>query len=175
VGGVELTTHWITGTQIRGYWAYTPAETPVANIGVWLQTLTEEYPNPWLWSGLSVIEAWNPERPDCPPDLRTKSALYHPGERKIQLRTYELNGGQLAHECGHHAQIQLRIGTGSDRIGKALWAAFVAMAMVKDKTYAEQVEHFAEAWRYLFYPDKRAPFNLPAGMKELFHAMREAR
>jgi hypothetical protein len=176
MGGVETLRHWVTGTQITGYWAYSPAETPVTNVGIWLQTLTEEFPNVWLWSGLTSIEIWNPERPDCPPDLRTKSALYHPGARKIQLRTYELNGGQLAHECGHHVQVQLRINPDTDRLGQALWRAFVAMSGTGALSYADQVEHYAEAWRYLFYPDRaRPPINLPAGLKELFRCMSAGR
>lgn len=186
MGGAETVRHWLTGTQITGYWAYSPAETPVQNVGLWLQTLTEEYPSAWIWSGLTSIEIWNPERPDCPPALKPpryegdpvnlgKSAEYFPGDRRILLRTYELNGGQLAHECGHHVQVRLRINPDTDRLGQALWRAFVAMTGTGALSYPDQVEHFAEAWRYLFYPDKRPPINLPAGLKELFRCMSAGR
>jgi hypothetical protein len=125
---------------------------------------------------VSAIEVWNPERVDCPMDLHEKSSLYYPGDRRILLRTYELSGGQLAHECGHHVQTQLRIVPDADRLGVGLWRTFTAMCGIKDLPYDYQVEHFAETWRYLFYPDKpRPPVDLPRGLKELFRAMAAGR
>lgn len=168
--------HWITDTEMVGYPAYSTTETPLEQVGLWFQTLIEEFAASWVWRAVSSIEVWSPERPDCPPDLQEKSGLYYPGDRRILLRTYELCGGQLAHEGAHHVQTQLRIAPDTDRIGSALWRTFVAMTGIRDLPYPYQVEHFAECWRYLFYPDtSRPPVNLPAGLKELFRAMAAAR
>lgn len=174
-GGTVRLKHWNTDTMMVGNWAYSPTETPLEQVGVWFQVIQEEYRHQ-IWSSVASIEVWNPERPDCPPILREKSAMYYPGDRRILLRTYELCGGQLAHELGHHAQQQLRIGPETDRLGRALWSAFTAICGIKDLPLPNQLEQMSESFRYLFYPDTtRPPIDIPRGLKELFRAMGAAR